>query len=154
MIEASIVADFSMDDIVNAINSEVEDWIDNLIASYSTAAKKFVDGIRKKTKGTPTDKSTWGNITWNLRSSIGYILLHDGQVVEEYFPSVGGGDEGSKTGADYAREIATLVNEGDGIQLVVVAGMEYAVFVEGNGIDVLSHASKGFPKELRKEFKL
>lgn len=46
-----------------------------------------------------------------------------------------GGDEGAKKGEEYAREIALLVNEGEGIQLIIVAGMEYATLVERTGID-------------------
>lgn len=148
---SSIDQEFEMEDIIDAINEDVDSWIQDLIESYSTAAKKFVDKIRKRTKA-DGEKATWNNITWNLRSSIGFLILHDGNIIEEYFPTVGGGAEGSKTGNDYAKEIAALVNEGDGVQLVIVAGMEYAVFVEDRDIDVLTHSSKGFPKQLIEEF--
>ena len=147
--KSSIESNFDMADIIAEINGNIDDWFNELVEDYKAAAKKFVDSIRKRTQ----PEGSWNNITWNLRSSIGYILNYKGQIVDEYFPTVGGGSEGSKTGSDYAKEVALLVNEGEGVQLVVVAGMEYAIFLEGKDIDVLTHASKGFPKELLKEFK-
>ena len=145
----SIEMDFDDASIEQMINDDLNAWFEELKNSCRSAAKKFVDGIRAKT---PTEGS-WNNRTWNLRSSIGFLLVFNGKIVEEYFPALSGGAEGSQIGKAYAEEIALLVNEGEGVQMVIVAGMEYAVFVEGNGIDVLTHASKGFPKVWINEFK-
>jgi hypothetical protein len=143
-----ITADFNMAEVEAFINGEVDAWFDELVQDCRQAAKQFVDRIRAGS----TTEGLWKNRTWNLRSSIGYLLVYNGDIVEEYFPEVGGGTEGTVEGKAYAEEIALLVNDREGIHIVIVAGMEYAIFVEGHNIDVLTHASKRFPKELLKEF--
>ncbi|MBB6126961.1 hypothetical protein [Mucilaginibacter lappiensis] len=79
-----------------------------------------------------------------MRSSIGYLIIYNGEIIETYFPPLETGEEGSTTGEDYAREIAALIDMHEGIQLVIVAGMEYAVLVERTGYqgkqrDVITH---------------
>lgn len=71
--------------------------------------------------------------TGNLRASIGYIVLHNGVQVAEDFTGVSDGIEAGRTyaagqGADYPR----------GFVLIIVAGMEYATYVEDLGYDVIS----------------
>ena len=141
-------AGHSDDDLERWMQEDMQEWFDEITESYKRAGKVFVDRLRAKTKS----DGGFGNITWNLRSSIGYLLLFDGEIVDTYFPKIKGGTEGEKTGLEYAQEIALLVNEG-GLQLIIVAGMGYASFVEDNDIDVLTHASKGFSKDLLAEFK-
>lgn len=132
------------------IESEADAWFQNLVTDYKDAAKKFVDRIRAKTKL----EGSFGNITWNLRSSIGYLLIYAGETIDTYFPVLSTGAEGAAKGLAWAQEVANLINEHSGIQLIIVAGEEYAVFVEAKDIDVITHASKGFPAELLAEFKL
>lgn len=77
--------------------------------------------------------------TGNLRSSIGAIILLDGQVVSRSgFEVVMGGSSGANEGLTYAQEIAAAYPRG--IALVVVAGKDYAVHVAARGRDVLSSA--------------
>lgn len=138
----SIEADFTNEDLDAMINGDLDTWFDALMEDFRTAGRKFVELVRAKTKMSPGDHSTFGNITWNLRSSIGYLIIYNGEIVEEYFPVVGGGDEGSVVGKEWAEEVGLLVRELDGVQMVIAAGMEYAVFVEDKGFDVISYASE------------
>ena len=72
----------------------------------------------------------------NLCSSTGYILVHDGKIVTKSdFATILNGEEGSKKGEAFAKELADKYDKG--IALIVVAGMEYAVYVEDRGYDVL-----------------
>lgn len=74
--------------------------------------------------------------TGNLRSSTGYILTYDGKVISKSsFASVQNGSNGSKEGEDFAKRLADQHDKG--FALIVVAGMEYAVYVEDRGYDVL-----------------
>lgn len=74
--------------------------------------------------------------TGNLRSSTGYILSYNGKVISKSsFASVLNGGKGSKEGEGFARRLATQYDKG--FVLIVVAGMEYAVYVEDKGYDVL-----------------
>ena len=84
--------------------------------------------------------------TGNLRSSLGYVIYLNGKPVGENFEKVRGGNEGLEKGRKLAKEIA-----GDyprGFLLVVVAGMEYAVYVEANNRDVLTSAEHLAEKKL------
>ncbi len=79
------------------------------------------------------------NQTGNLSSSIGYIILDDGKVVG------GGGFETTKTGEQGVQQGERFINSlisgnNRGLVLIVVAGMEYAVYVENMALDVLTTA--------------
>ncbi|MDD3404972.1 MAG: hypothetical protein PHH23_01720 [Paludibacteraceae bacterium] len=74
-------------------------------------------------------EESWIDRTGNLRSSVGYLITYNGNVVSaSSFQSVKGGSEGSATGRKLADELAC--KHSDGFALVVVAGMSYAVLVE------------------------
>lgn len=97
---------------------------------------------------------SWIDQTGNLRSSIGYIITHNGNIVQySDFKQVKQGSEGTKVGKDFALEIAKqFANE---YVLVVVAGMNYAEYVEAiDNKDVLAtpelFANKELPKMLER----
>lgn len=101
-----------------------------------------------------TPELSWIDHTGNLRSSIGYIITHKGNIIQySDFQQVKQGSEGVKTGKDFAAEIAKqFSNE---YVLVVVAGMNYAEFVEArDNKDVLAtpelFAKKELPKMIKK----
>lgn len=77
--------------------------------------------------------------TGNLRSSIGYVIVDRGQVsFESAFPTVKNGSEGPKEGKAYAYELANQYSSG--IALIVVAGMNYAAYVQRRGYNVTASA--------------
>jgi len=77
--------------------------------------------------------------TGNLRSSIGYMIVKDGKIVsQEGFGKVGNGSGGVSSGRDYINQLIKEFKSG--IVLIVVAGMNYATYVEATGRDVLSSA--------------
>ena len=86
--------------------------------------------------------------TGNLRSSIGYVVCKDGQPINLAFEAVKGGHEGVHTGQRLAMEIAGKHPEG--YTLIVVAGMNYAAYVESKGRDVLTSAETEAGKLLEK----
>ena len=74
--------------------------------------------------------------TGNLRSSIGYIVSVDGEIVQmSSFDVVKEGGEGAKGGKAYAIQLVRDFPKG--IVLIVVAGMNYASYVSAKGYDVL-----------------
>lgn len=74
--------------------------------------------------------------TGNLRSSIGYVVTVDGEVVQSSsFEVVKDGAGGSRDGKSYALDLVKQFPEG--IVLIVVAGMNYASYVSAKGYDVL-----------------
>lgn len=88
-----------------------------------------------KSYGSFTDR------TGNLRSSIGYVLAKDGDIIDVGgFESVSGPEgnngEGIIEGKRYAEEIGN--SSGAGYTLIIVAGMDYAEYVESKGYNVLT----------------
>lgn len=77
--------------------------------------------------------------TGNLRSSTGYVLIVDGEIVSESaFDVVKDGQTGSDEGKAFAESI--VKDYPTGIALVVVAGKNYAQYVAARGYDVLDSA--------------
>jgi len=82
--------------------------------------------------------------TNNLRSSIGYVVVYNGQIfnMQKFSRSGSGaegdGSEGVQTGTAYATKLAASYPRG--IYLIVVAGMKYAIHVSNKGYDVLESA--------------
>lgn len=90
-------------------------------------------------KAVPPHQPNYIDWSSNLRSSIGYAVTVDGNIVQmSSFEVVGNGDEGSKEGRDYVRKLAK--NFPLGIVLIVVAGKEYASYVSAKGYDVIDSA--------------
>lgn len=132
-------ADFNFSDLENDIRESLDFQIRSVADALFEAGKKAVDRARLQTRS----EGGFGNITWNLRGSIGCVLLIDHELPSEYiyFPPVSNGEEGRKIGEDYAREIALLVADGEPT-LILVAGMDYAGYVEArDGYDVITGSS-------------
>lgn len=72
---------------------------------------------------------SWFDQTGNLRSSIGYAIYNHGKkTIESAFAVVKNGSEGSNEGRKLVDELAKMYSET--YALVVLAGMNYAEFVE------------------------
>lgn len=142
----SISADFDINSLNDLIDDEVENWFDGMVGSYRRAGRQFVERA--------VAKAAFNNITWNLRSSIGYLIIYNGEVLESYFKDLKDGTEGQEVGRDYALFVAKLIDEGDGLAMALVAGEEYAYFVQSKGIDVIEVSSGHFETELKQLLKV
>ena len=95
--------------------------------------------IGEKVRNAAIERGSYTDRTGNLRNSVGYVVIVDGQVYE--FGSFGksdGNSEGKSTGQSYARSLVKKFPKG--IVLIVVAGMRYASYVSARGKDVLDSA--------------
>lgn len=117
------------DDIQAYLEKEAKKHMQRVKTALQLVGEEVVNGIRSGAL------SNWNDHTGNLRSSIGYVVAIDGTpVLESPFEQVAGPENegatanGGEEGRAYARSIASLYPEG--ISLVVVAGMEYASYVE------------------------
>ena len=89
--------------------------------------------------GTYTDQSG------NLRSSIGYAVLMNGQVIQsDCVDKIKNGDEGVTEGQEYLQSRIKRASK-KGIVLIVTAGMNYAEYVEAKEKVVLSSAKLKAP---------
>ena len=99
--------------------------------------------------------NTYVDRTNNLRSSIGYVLYKDGQKVSASFEKAGGGEDGNgsvgvQKGESYAESVASQFSSG--YVVVLVAGMDYAAYVEAKGFDVITSASNQLDPTIKKHF--
>lgn len=100
-----------------------------------------------RTKRRYTDQSG------NLRSSTGYCVLYNGTVVHQ-----GGFEAVKPTATAGPKEGKELMNKliarnSMGIVLIVVAGMDYAAYVEAKGLNVLDTSNVMAKKLIRKSLK-
>lgn len=80
----------------------------------------------------PHDRN-WGDVTGNLRSSIGYVILVDGKPVKYGEPAQfegkqGDGSKGVAAGQQMLKSLQAKFPWG--VVLIVCAGMKYAAYVE------------------------
>lgn len=143
-----ITADFDFKTLDRHLDEFIEAAKNKLVETLKVVGKKAVDRSREKTK----IQGGFGNITWNLRGSIGYVIVKDHGIIDKYFPTLPDGDLGTTEGIKYAEEIALLLDDGD-IMLIMVAGMEYAYYVEAKGYDVISGSWDHLESELKTALK-
>lgn len=102
-----------------------------IVRTLMYCGEQIVNKVRDGSK-----PKSYKDQTGNLRSSTGYILTYNGKVLSKSnFANVLNGGEGSKEGEDFAKRLSNQHDKG--FALIVVAGMEYAVYVEDKGYDVL-----------------
>src|SRR5574344_1181786 len=89
--------------------------------------------------------NTYTDRTGNLRSSLGYVIYRDGIKLGEDFEAHPASESGSE-GVSKAKAIAdSVASEYAGQTIaVLVAGMNYAVYVESRGFDVISGPMQQF----------
>lgn len=77
--------------------------------------------------------------TGNLTSSIGYAIIDDGKIIRQStFQQVKSGGEGVTKGKQYLTQI--ISQNSQGIVFIMVAGMNYASYVEAMNLNVLDSA--------------
>ena len=121
---------FTGKQVQNVLDSFIEEQERKSLLSLQYIGEEFVNKARLS--GNYTDR------TGNLRSSVGYIILHNGKVVDRNF-------EGRRAGQDAGRKVASQValQYPTGWVLIGVAGMEYAAYVEAKNYDVISGSAPG-----------
>lgn len=91
--------------------------------------------------------------TGNLRSSTGYCVLYDGVVVHQSgFETVKPtATQGAASGKELMNNL--IAQNSTGIVLIVVAGMNYAAYVEAKGLNVLDTSEITAKKLIRRILK-
>lgn len=142
-----IKANFSMGDI----QQRNQQFVDAVLITIEKVLKRSILEVVNTAKTT----DTYTDRTNNLRSSIGYVLYKDGQKVSASFEKAGDGGEGNgsvgmQKGLAYADSVAN--NFSSGYVVVLVAGMDYAAYVEAKGFDVITGASLSLDPEIKRNF--
>lgn len=92
--------------------------------------------IEARNGGNYTDRSG------NLRSSIGYAVLMNGQVIQsDHVEKIKNGDKGVMEGQEYLQSRIKKASK-KGVVLIVTAGMNYAEYVEAKPKYVVLSSAK------------
>jgi hypothetical protein len=139
-----IEANFNMDALRKYAYSRIDDFTLVMLNAYKGACMDMVE--RAKSTNTYQDQ------TRSLRSSIGCVINYKGKEWFNYFASEGGenGALGAAKGLDFAREKAKQYSDKT-VVAIVVAGEDYALYVEAKGFDVLTGSTRQFEADLSAE---
>lgn len=145
----AIKAQFKMSDIRKRFDTFLKEVEKMQVETLQELGEKCVTHARRL-----SPDEGFKDQTGNLRSSIGYAIYKDGVCVNSFYPVVSGvndkkknysGDEGAKVGREFADQIGAGTK---GLILIVTAGMNYAVYVEAKGRDVLASSEILAKREL------
>lgn len=125
----ALKANINYDQISSDVDKQAVVLYDRILNAFIYAGEEFVINAR----GQMQDHAmgTYKDVTTNLRNSIGYFVYHDGELIKENL--IGNIDDNRK-------EIADLIKK-EGFQLIGIAGMNYASYVESKGYNVISYQS-------------
>lgn len=116
--------------------SQIDGYINEQIERLKQAIIYNLCAIGEKVRNEALERGSYTDQSKNLRSSVGYVIVVDGQLYKVgEFGKPDGNNEGKEIGESYAK---SLINKfPKGIVLIVVAGMEYAGYVSAKGYNVL-----------------
>ncbi len=133
---------------VEALKKHLRDQAKKQLADYVKMLDKV--GLDTVKAIRTSEVSYWLDQTGNLRSSVGYLIVHDGRIISKNFELVNGrGEEGRSKGESYAEELASQFPSG--YALIIVAGMEYASYVENIESRTVLAGGKILAKQLLQE---
>lgn len=125
-----------MNSIDSYLKSKTEEHTNKIIRVMKYVGEMTVNEAR-------TNK-TYQDRTANLRNSTGYVIVVNGKVISENFKNSASAAaetdlDGKKIGRDFAHSLASNYPD---IALIVVAGMNYAAYVESKGFNVITSAEQ------------
>ena len=139
----AITSDYNKGDAEKEFWKIQEEIDQEIIRAMSYAGEKFVRDARSMTK----TQGGFGDVTGNLRSSIGYFILKDGDIIKKDFTGSGIGEQNAMT------ELLFLSNK-EGFQMIGIAGMNYASYVESKGYNVITLQADVCLIDLEQYFKI
>lgn len=137
---------FNVNDIEKAVQERLDRIENAIIETLGFIGESFVRDAR--------ENANFTDRTGNLRSSIGFVILKNGQVIDQNFEEAGVGPD-RQTGKLKSIDVAykKAADFPKGFVLIVVAGMEYAAAVESKNFDVITGSSLIAEDALRKAVK-
>jgi len=135
---------------------DVEAYFKKKMALIDKAIVDRLIVLGEKCVAEARELNTYKDQSGNLRSSIGYVVVRNGVAVsmsgfEKAAPwgEYKGNDfDNGEAGRGLATSLSSSPKYASGYALVVVAGMNYAAYVEANGYDVLDSTEKLAEREL------
>lgn len=124
---------FNLDDIFYQVWQKVDAIIEGVLEAMQKTCLEITINAKQL--------DTYKDQTNNLRSSIGYVVYNNGQKIAEHFSQAGSGTEGGgPSGMEKGKKVAEEAAKEfpNDIIGVVVAGEDYALYVESKGYDVIT----------------
>ena len=118
MVKVNIKPQFKPSVIEDNIKGFIEAIHDKVILVLIQLADRHAEDLRSNAE--------FMNHTFNLRSSLGAVVFRNGKIVHENFMLVGGGNEGFDKGRKIAKENVPPI----GLGMMLIAGEDYALYVE------------------------
>lgn len=145
-----VVLDMTPAELEAIYNEQIEEMDRQTLEAFKRVLERALEIQRAKMRA----DGGYNDQTGQLRSSTGGIIYRDGKVLFEDFQLAPYGTD-KTPGLQVGREKAYAeLRESQGWGITIVAGMEYASWVEKNhGLTVLSMASKEIEKSLDQAFK-
>ena len=113
--------------------AEIDRYIAGRVEAIKRALVYNLCAVGEQVLNTARLTNSYKDQTGNLRSSIGYVVSVDGEIVQmSSFDTVKEGREGSRGGKEYAMQLVRDFPHG-----IVLIGMNYASYVSAKGYDVL-----------------
>lgn len=125
----------------------IEKQIDTYLTRQEALLIRYYGYVGEKCLTEMREHGSYKDQTGNLRSSTGYVIVRNGQIVQSSgFAQIRDGSQGMNSGYSFAQKIAMKYRTG--IALILVAGMKYAASVEAKGYNVISSAKLHAEKEI------
>lgn len=137
----------------NSPENQFRSYVESRIRFRISALIQMLNYVGLECVREARTKRRYTDQTGNLRSSTGYCILYNGSVVHQ------GGFEAVKPtatkGPASGRKLMNrLISQNPaGIVLIVVAGMDYAAYVEAKGLNVLDTSEIMAKKLVRRTLK-
>lgn len=133
----------------------IKQWVDNETDKIYNQVLQAIHnvGLDAVTTARNKENHSWKPQTGNLQSSFGYVIVVNGKIIEGDFRKIGGTTDGSKgmtEAQNFANELASKYP--DSIQLIVVAGMPYAQYLEARGYNVLDMSEVNARRDFAKKY--
>lgn len=137
----------------NSPKEQFDRYIENCIQQKITALIQMLNYVGLECVREARTKRRYTDQSGNLRSSTGYCVLHEGVIVHQSgFEAVKPtATQGPASGRELMNNL--VAQNSTGIVLIVVAGMNYAAYVEAKGLNVLDSSEIIAKKLVRKTLK-
>jgi len=130
----ALKSNFNEANSMKDVQAQADSLYEMILESFIRAGEKFVKNARGQMQdhamGQYKDQST------NLRSSIGYLVYHNGESV---FKNMDGANTSFTGEAGLGESKVQDLIKPKGFQLIGIAGMNYASHVESKGYNVISY---------------
>ncbi len=138
-----IVSKTDMRKLREGLNMKMKGISDLIIKQLSYIGEQAVKTAR--------DNGKYNDITGNLRSSIGYMVLYDGKPVvygasKQYSGKEGNGEQGAPAAEALLNKLQAKFPWG--IVLIICAGMNYAAYVEFKKDKDVLHSAEQITEKL------